>query len=281
MTARMPFPERPRSVVTGAAGGFGRAVAMRLAERRARLVVSDIDETGLEETADLARERGAEVCTIRCDVRDPSQVEAQAALADEAFGGTDIVVNNAGVAVAGHVGDVSLDDWRWQIDINLWGVIHGCHTFVPRLKAQKRGWILNVASIAGVVSAPQMAPYNVTKAGVIALSETLCAELAEDGVKVTALCPSFFRTNIGRSARGIVSSTQLAQKLVERADWTADQIAEIALRGLEGGELYVIPQSDGKLMWRAKRLLGAGFYRATPWLAGVLRAQAKRGARRA
>ena len=156
------LPSRPRSFITGASSGFGRAVALELAARGGRLVISDVDEEGLEETADLAERRGAEVRTIRCDVRDAAQVEAQVALADEVFGGVDVGVNNAGVAVTGPVGDVSLEDWKWQIDINLWGVIYGCHALAPRMKAQGSGFILNVASAAGLLAAPTMAPYNVS-----------------------------------------------------------------------------------------------------------------------
>ncbi len=257
----MRFPDRPRAVVTGAGSGFGRAVALTLAERNARLVLSDIDEDALAETAELARRAGADVRTIRCDVRDPEQVEAQAALADEAFGGTDILVNNAGVAVSGPVGEVPIDDWRWQIDINLYGVIHGCHAFVPRMKSAGRGWILNVASSAGLLCVPLMGPYNVTKAGVIALSETLYGELAGTGVSVTALCPTFFRTNIHTNARSANGSLGVqTEKLVTEAKWSAEEIAEVALRGLERGELYVVPQTDGKVLWRVKRLFGQGFY---------------------
>jgi NAD(P)-dependent dehydrogenase (short-subunit alcohol dehydrogenase family) len=266
----MSYPERPRAVITGAGSGFGRAVALRLAARRARLVLSDIDEATIEETADLARAEGAEVRTIRVDVREFSEVEAQAKLADEAFGGTDIAVNNAGVAVGGSVGDVPLEDWRWQIDINLWGVIHGCHAFVPRMKAQGRGWILNIASAAGLLSAPQMGPYNVTKAGVIALSETLYGELDGTDVHVSALCPTFFRTNIAKAARSHGPVRANADKLVNEAKWSAEQVADVALAGLERGQLYIIPQADGKVMWRAKRILGHRFHGILPTLARLM-----------
>jgi NAD(P)-dependent dehydrogenase (short-subunit alcohol dehydrogenase family) len=257
----MSFPERPRAVITGAASGFGRAVALCLASRRARLVLGDIDEAGLEETAKLVRDGGGEVRTACCDVRVPDEVEALAVLAEEAYGGTDILVNNAGVAVAGTVGDISLEDWRWQVDINLWGVIYGCHFFVPRMKEAGRGWILNVASCAGLLCTPEMGPYNVTKAGVVALSETLYGELSGSGVRVSALCPTFFRTNIHKTARSSNPENQeQAAKLVTNAKWSAEQIADIALAALEDGELYVVPQTDGKVLWRAKRVLGQRFY---------------------
>ncbi|MCB9595440.1 MAG: SDR family NAD(P)-dependent oxidoreductase [Sandaracinaceae bacterium] len=255
------FPSRPRAFVTGAASGFGRAIALDLAARRGRLVLGDIDDTGLAETAELVERRGGEVRTIRCDVRDPDQVEAQVALADEAFGGVDIGVNNAGVAVAGPVGDVTLEDWKWQIDINLWGVIYGCHALVPRMKAQGSGWILNVASAAGIASAPTMGPYNVSKAGVISLTETLCGELMDTGVSASALCPTFFQTNIHTRARTTMPHLRdQTAKLITESKWTAAQVAEIALDQLEKGTLYIIPQPDARGLWRAKRALGGRFF---------------------
>jgi len=260
----MRLPPRPRAVITGAASGFGRALASALAPRGARLLLSDVDDDGLAETARLAEEAGAvEVRTLRCDVRDPDQVEAQAARADEAFGGADLVVNNAGVAVVGPVGDVSLEDWRWQIDINLWGVIYGCHSHAPRMKKQGSGIIINVASSAGLIAAPTMGPYNVSKAGVIALSETLAGELAGTGVSVTVPCPMFFRTNIHKSTRSTVTrGRKQTEKLVTESKWSAEKVAEITIAAAERGELYVIPQPDGRAFWRAKRLLGGRFYSA-------------------
>ena len=254
------FPSRPRAVITGAASGFGRALALALASRDARLVLSDVDEAGLAETVELAERQGGEARSIVVDVRDAEQVEAQVALCDEAYGGVDFGANNAGVAVAGPVGEVPLEDWKWQIDINLYGVIYGCHALVPRMKRQGSGWILNVASAAGIISAPQMAPYNVTKAGVISLSETMAGELAETGVSVSVLCPTFFRTSIHESARATGRLKKATQKLVTESKWSAEQVAEVTLKSMERGELYVIPMLDAKAYWRAKRLLGGRFY---------------------
>lgn len=258
----MSLPPRPRAVITGAASGFGRAVATLLARRGARLVLSDIDGEGLAETARRVESSASEVRTMRVDVRDADEVERQAQLADEAYGGADLVVNNAGVAVAGEVGEVELEDWRWQIDINLWGVIYGCHSHVPRMRAQGSGVVLNVASAAGLLSAPTMGPYNVSKAGVIALTETLAGELVGTGVSASALCPTFFRTNIHTAARAPAKDIQRTEKLITESKWSAEQIAEIALTGAERGELYIIPQADGRAFWRAKRVLGQRFYTA-------------------
>jgi NAD(P)-dependent dehydrogenase (short-subunit alcohol dehydrogenase family) len=265
------IPTGARAVVTGAGSGLGRAVALELGARGCRLLCSDVNQAAVDETVATLRARGGEAHAMHVDVRDPARVEAMEARASELWGGTDVLVNNAGVAVAGETGAIPLEDWKWQVDINLWGVIYGCHFFVPKMKEQKRGWILNVASIAGIVSAPMMAPYNVTKAGVIALSETLATELAPTDVAVTALCPSFFRTNIHAAARAHgLGTSERTSRLVTEAKWSAEQIAERAIEGLERGALYVMPQPDAKAMWRAKRALGAGFF-------GAISAMARRG----
>jgi short-subunit dehydrogenase len=144
----------------------------------------------------------------------------------------------------------------------LWGVIHGCHVFAPRLKRQKSGHIINVASAAGLLSPPQLGPYNVTKAGVIALSETLFGELAADGVGVTVLCPTFFRTHIHDGARGIDTEKwrHTIERLMDRGRLGAEDVARAALAGAEAGQLYVVPQSDGKWMWRIKRTSPSRFH---------------------
>jgi short-subunit dehydrogenase len=193
-------------------------------------------------------------------VRDPEQVKSQVDAAVVDLGGIDVLVNNAGVAVVGRVGEVALEDWRFEVEVNLMSVVYGCHFAVPVMRKQARGWILNVASAAGLLSAPMMGPYNVTKAGVVALSETLAGELIDEGVFVSVLCPTFFRTNIHKAQRSTEALRQRSEKLVTGAKWTAEDVARVALKGLERGSLYVIPQTDGKLFWRAKRVLGAQFY---------------------
>ncbi len=268
---RRKLPSKARSVITGAGSGFGRAVALELASRGARVLVTDQDLETAQATAKLCQERGVEAVAAKADVRDPAQIEGLWKKAKELWGGTDVLVNNAGLAVVGEVGKIPVDDWKLQIEVNLYGVIWGCHFFVPEMKERGNGFILNVASSAGIVSAPNMGPYNVTKAGVIALSETLFTELAKDNVQVTALCPTFFRTNIHKSKRAYGGGTDKAtDKLVTEAKWSAEDIAMHAIEGMLAGKLYVLPQQDAKLTWRMKRLLGQGFYE-------MLGAAARRG----
>lgn len=258
---RRKLPSKARSVITGAGSGFGRAVSLELASRGARVLVSDMDLESAEATAKLCEERGATAVAMRADVREPAQVEALAIRAKALWGGTDVLVNNAGMAVVGEIGKIPVDDWKLQVEVNLYGPIWGCHYFAPDMKERGNGFILNVASSAGIIAAPLMGPYNVTKAGVIALSETLFTELAKDNVQVTALCPTFFRTNIHKSTRAHGGGTgKRTDRLVTEAKWSAEEIATIALDGMLAGKLYVLPQNDAKALWRAKRLLGQRFY---------------------
>lgn len=262
----MSFPHDLRAVVTGGGSGLGRALALELAARGGRVVVADINEAAANETAKLVTDAGATAFAQVCDVRDPAAVEALADAADTYFGGSDLIVNNAGVAVSGKVGEVSLDDWRFIMDVNLYGVVHGCHTFAPRFAAQGRGFILNVASAAGLLSPPEMGPYNVTKAGVVALSETLRAELAPSNVYVSVLCPTFFRTNLLDTSRGPAHHAEQGLALMDRAKMTPSDVARAALESLESNQLYAVPMMDGRAMWRFKRLLPAAYAGVLAWL---------------
>jgi short-subunit dehydrogenase len=259
----MPLPIAPRSVITGAASGFGRALALELARRNAHLVVSDVDLAGAEETAGRALGAGAASArAVRCDVTKIEDVEALSAACE---GTVDLVINNAGVATAGLVGELSLTDWRWTLEVDLFGVVHGCHVFVPRLRAQNRGHVLNVASAAGLLCAPRMGAYNVAKAGVIALSETLAGELRDTQVRVTAFCPTFFQTNIARSGRVDEKSRGVFENLVNQGP-PADEVARAALRSVERDELYGVPMADGRWMWRVKRTAPVTFNRLSAFV---------------
>ena len=155
--------------------------------------------------------------------------------------------------------------------VNLWGVIHGCHVFTPRLKKQGRGHIINVASAAGLLAPPGMAPYNVTKAAVVALSETMQAELQHTGVGVTVLCPTFFQTNIHKNAHGSdAKQDALVAKLMSRAKIQADDVARIALDTAAANELYALPHADGRWMWRLKRWAPASYVSMTARVASKL-----------
>ncbi|WP_375769571.1 SDR family NAD(P)-dependent oxidoreductase [Archangium gephyra] len=262
----MRLPERPRAVITGAGSGLGRALCLELARRRARIVVSDLDEAAARETARQVEQQGGEACVVPCDVTKPEQVEALARESEAAFGGVDLLVNNAGVLCAGEVGRMPLSDWKRVLDVNLWGVIHGCHYFVPLLRKQGAGHILNIASAAGLISTSYLAAYNVSKAAVVSLSETLLAELKPVGLGVTVACPTFFRTNIAASAHITESEDglrlkALTSKLVDNASVSAEQVARELVRAVERDRLYAVPMADGRWAWRLKRLAPGAFAR--------------------
>lgn len=264
MRATMKFPPSTRAVITGAGSGLGKALSLLLAERGARLLLSDLNKESAEATAREALRLGARVAeAVACDVTKLAEIEALASRTMELWGGLDLLVNNAGVGVAGEVGETSIDNWRHAIDVNLWGVIHGCHVFVPIFKRQRSGNVLNVASIAGLIHAPHMAPYNVTKAGVVALSETLRVELAAAHVGVTVLCPSFFETNILNDTRGASEGyLRFAKTLMSKASLSARDVAQAALDATEAGKLHALPMRDGRWMWRVKRLAPSLFIKA-------------------
>jgi NAD(P)-dependent dehydrogenase (short-subunit alcohol dehydrogenase family) len=253
----MSIPDRPTCVVTGAASGLGRAFCLELARRGGRIVVSDVNESGAQETAAMLG--GAEAHVFRCDVAVRAEVEALAAFAEERLGAVDVLVNNAGVAVSGDIGTIPDADWRWIVGINLWGPVYGCEVFVPGMKRRGRGHVINVASLAGIANAARMGPYNVTKAGVIALSETLHGELHGSGVGVSVLCPSFFPTNIMTSGRGgQAREHKMVAKLMAKSPITADDVARIAVDGAARGELHVLPHAEGRWLWRLRRLAPQG-----------------------
>lgn len=244
-----------RAVVTGAGSGLGRALARGLAARGTTVVVSDLREEGARATADAIVAAGGKAHVVLCDVSRASDVERLAAEATR-LGDVDLVVNNAGIGAAGEIGVASLDDWRRAIEVNLLGVVHGCHYFVPGMRARRRGHVLNVASAAAFGSAPTMGAYNATKAAVVSLSETLAAEAGADGVGVTVLCPGFFKTEILTGAIGTMSAQQrrFVETQMARSKHDADAIARLALAAVEAGKLYAVPHAEVRWLWRVKRL---------------------------
>ncbi|CAM3125699.1 SDR family oxidoreductase [Mycobacterium colombiense] len=256
------------AVVTGAGSGIGAAFAVELGKRGGAVVCSDIDEAAAQRTADAITEHGAKAVAIRCDVSRFEDVQALAEQSQSWFAAPPtLVINNAGVGAGGAaIGDAPLDDWLWTLGVNLWGPIHGCHVFTPILREAgpshaPRG-IINVASAAAFGAAPGMAAYNVSKAGVLSLSETLAAELAGTGVRVTVLCPTFVKTNILETGRISEQSSELAAKLMRWTGLSAEKVARTCLDTHDRGELYCMPQFDAKIGWNIKRLAPQTYTRA-------------------
>ena len=261
MFQKQRLTHQSRAVITGSGSGIGKALALELARRKGLIVCSDISLQAAEQTAREVRAEGGEAWAVACDVSDLAQVEALAQQAQELLPQPlNLVINNAGIGIGGQkIGDVPIADWAWTININLWGVIHGCHVFTPLLKGQPAAGIINVASTAAFSAAPLMGPYNATKAAALAISETLAAELSETNVQVTALCPTLVKTNVAANGRITGDSGALFNRLMDRFGMSAEQVARITLNGLDRGQLYVMPQLDAKLIWRLKRLLPSGY----------------------
>ncbi len=191
------------AVVTGAASGIGFAMAERFAREGMKLALADIEKDALEQAAVRLAAAGSEVLAIPTDVADADAMDALAAQVLNRFGAVHVVCNNAGVAGGGPIWELSTSDWEFVLRPNLWGVIHGVRVFARHLVAQDQGHIVNTASLAGLISIPGLAPYNVTKHAVVTLSETLYAELRAAGsrVGVSVLCPGFVKTRIFESER--------------------------------------------------------------------------------
>ncbi|HEY1842234.1 MAG TPA: SDR family NAD(P)-dependent oxidoreductase [Mycobacterium sp.] len=269
-----PFGKSPkvsrnaRAVVTGAGSGIGAAFAVELARRGGRVVCSDIDEVAAKRTVSTITDNGGDAIAITCDVTRFDDVQELATQSQSWFGAAPtLVINNAGVGSGGApIGELPLDDWQWVLGINLWGPIHGSHVFAPILRSAgssdvPRG-IINVASAAAFGAAPGMGAYNVSKAGVLMLSETLAAELSGSGVKVTVLCPTFVKTNIIESGRLSADATRLANQLMGRTGFTATKVARVCLDAHDNGHLYCMPQLEAKIGWNIKRLVPGTYTRA-------------------
>jgi NAD(P)-dependent dehydrogenase (short-subunit alcohol dehydrogenase family) len=191
------------AVVTGAASGIGNAMATRFAAEGMKVVLADIEEGPLADAEKKLTDTGATVLAVPTDVTKGDQMDALAQKTYEAFDTVHVICNNAGVAAGGPMWTLTEADWQWVLGVNLWGVIHGVRVFVPRMVEQGEGHVVNTASMAGLTSVPMMGPYNVSKHGVVTLSETLSVELGlhASPVKVSVLCPGWVNTRIHEADR--------------------------------------------------------------------------------
>jgi NAD(P)-dependent dehydrogenase (short-subunit alcohol dehydrogenase family) len=231
-----------RVLVTGAASGLGAALVAAFAGRGDQVLATDVTDVS-----------DSSVARRTLDVRSEDDWEAARAWVDAEWGGLDVLVNNAGVAGGGRIELCPVEDWQWLFDINLFGVVRGTRAFTPMFKAQGSGRIVNTASLAGLVHPPGMGSYNAVKAAVVAFSETTAHELAPYGVGCTAVCPSYFRTNLMSSLRG--RDTDLAEhmvRLVEKSPITAEEIAEAVLQGIDRGDELVVPDEPARAAYALK-----------------------------
>jgi NAD(P)-dependent dehydrogenase (short-subunit alcohol dehydrogenase family) len=247
------FPNK-RVVITGAGSGLGRSLALEFAKLGWKILVADIHMERANESVKLIEQAGGNGLEVQCDVTQWDQVKNLADTAVSNWGGADIIVNNAGVPAVGFVQDIPLEDWRWIMDINLMGVIHGCKAFIPLFKKQGGGHIVNTASAAGFCSLAEMGPYNVTKAGVISLSETLKMELAYQNIGITVVCPTFFKTNLMDQFRCTDKrQVEMANGFFRLSLGTAEGVSRHIIRCIRRNRLYTVTQPDAKMYWFLKR----------------------------
>ncbi len=246
------------AVITGGASGIGLATAKALAARGARVMLADIEANALATAAREVQAVGDQPVEVAvCDVADLSSVQALADTAFERLGGVHILFNNAGVALNGPLADMSHDDWRWIIDVDLWGAIHGVEAFVARMRDQRAGGhVLFTASFAGLVPNVDLGAYCVAKYGVVALAEVLRREMREHDIGVSVLCPMRVGTNIGSSQR---NRTAAYGKTVQQAApeqgtdanlagevLGVDQVAAAVVAGIDDNQLYILPHAESR-----------------------------------
>jgi NAD(P)-dependent dehydrogenase (short-subunit alcohol dehydrogenase family) len=231
------------AVITGGASGIGLAMARRFATEGMNLALADIERPVLQGVVDEFNAAGTAAIGVPTDVSDAEQVQALAAAAFERFGEVHIVCNNAGVGSRGlTINDLPLADFQWVIGVNLYGVIHGIQAFLPHMRANNEGHFVNTASISGLHFLPRMAPYNATKAAVVALSETLKFELDAErsNVGVSVLCPSWVRTNISTSQRNQperFAYQMTTEQAAEMAEYKARRRAQLTGEALEPSDV--------------------------------------------
>lgn len=261
---------RKRVLITGANSGFGKAMAMHFGRNGWRVAVTGRRPDAVRAAAEDVRKAGAaEVIEMTIDVAKPEDFAAAADRIEARWGGLDILVNNAGIIDSARLHDITLAQWHSIMDINLWGVIHACHAFIPMLVRQESGYVLNMASSAGLFSLPEMAQYSVPKAAVIALTETMRAELARYGIGVTVSCPAAFASDI-LNKEGVDVGRSVTLRALDKdaraGRHTAESVAAHAIRSMERGRLYDIAHDSMQVLWLVKRLMPETTYRVFAWM---------------
>ncbi|WP_102142072.1 SDR family NAD(P)-dependent oxidoreductase [Mycobacterium hubeiense] len=255
------------AVITGGANGIGFATATEFGRRGARVMLADVDATGLERAVSQLQDQGIDARGVRCDVRTLDDVVALADDAFGTFGAVHVVFNNAGVAHAGPIAQVTHDDWRWVIDVDLWGPIHGVEAFLPRLlEQQEPSHLVFTSSFAGLVANVGLGPYSVAKYGVVALAESLSRELKPAGIGVSVLCPMIVDTDImansersraadyGAGTPPPADTAQLVSPSAKHDDSVLDvtDVARLTADAMLANRLYILPHSASRASIRRR-----------------------------
>jgi NAD(P)-dependent dehydrogenase (short-subunit alcohol dehydrogenase family) len=250
------FDEK-NALITGAGSGIGRATAILFAARGARLFLCDVNEAGLAETAAEAGKAGGRVATFVVDVSKRDQMTDFAERVHRDVPAVDVLVNNAGVGIGGGFLDTSLEDWEWALSINLWGVIHGCHFFLPKMVARKSGHVVNVASAAGLLATGELAAYGTSKYAVVGLSESLRDELDKYGISVSTICPGVINTPITRTSRlrGNGPSREELIAIYEKRNYGPEKVAAAIVDAVNARRAIVPVAPEAWVVYAMKRLL--------------------------
>lgn len=250
----MDVSQPKRVLITGGSSGLGKALALCFANQAHKICIADLNDERGQETLEQLNSLSGEAIYQHCDVTNQDDLDACVAAMKEQWGGIDVVINNAGVASGGPVDWLSAEDWKWIMDINFFGVVKGCQAAIPSMKEQGFGHIVNVASMAGLLNPAGMSNYNVSKAAVISLSETLVTELKPHGIGVTCLCPSFFKTNLGESMRSPDQATaNNLSKLMDSSDeLTAEDIAQAVYDAVASNQFLLMPHNKARQAYEFK-----------------------------
>jgi NAD(P)-dependent dehydrogenase (short-subunit alcohol dehydrogenase family) len=271
----MSLTKNSIAVVTGAASGIGRALAVKLAQEKiAGLAISDINETGLRETANLVAASGVKCTTHTVNVADREQMRLFADQVAEKHGGASHLINNAGVALIGDFEDISLEDFEWLMGINFWGVVYGAKFFLPILKQQPAAHIVNLSSIFGIIAPPGQTAYSSSKFAVRGFTESLRHELEGTNVFVSSVHPGGIKTSIAKSAKIGAGTDQLEKELgVEFFDKasinTSEYAAETIVRGIKAKRARIIVGGDARVLSLIQRLFPRNYIRVAERLSGM------------
>lgn len=263
------------AVITGGASGIGYAMAERFSKEGMRIVIADIEQATLDRAVAQLKQAGAEIIGVRTDVADLESVRNLAKVAVDTYGSVHLLCNNAGVQVTAPSWQIPMSEWKWGLGVNLWGVVHGHHVFVPLMLEQNEPChIVNTASMAGLITAPMMGCYAVTKHAVVALSEVLAAEMKQFGAQigVSVLCPGFVQTALHESDRNRPQSDEpdpvtpemremLKQSVTSLVNGgkQAEEIAEVVLAGVRANKVHILSHPEMIAMFekRVERIVSA------------------------
>jgi NADP-dependent 3-hydroxy acid dehydrogenase YdfG len=257
MTPRFPrlgrrFPAK-RAFITGASSGLGLELARALGSDGWTLGLFDRNVERLAHVEEELSGAGLTVLAYPGDVTNADELTVAVNSFAATHDGLDVMVNNAGVAGSGTLMEVPLDDWRWIVDINFMGVVHGARAAIPHLQRNGAGLLINVASAAAFAAAPGMISYNATKAAVLSLSETLSGELASTGTQVSVVMPTYFQTSLLETFRGPPSAREQATRLMQGSDYAAADVARDVLLQASAGRLHIVLPRSARMLWRLKR----------------------------